>query len=333
MIWLIWRQHRAQLLAGAALLGGIGVFLLLTGIGMRSSFTDSGLAACLATTPDACSSLAGEWSSQYSGYQFLIPLFLVVPALIGVFWGSPLVSRELEQGTHRMVWMQSVTRTRWLLFKFGGLVTAAIVASALLTVALEWWSNPLITATGNGRIVPGVFDLLGVVPVSYAVFAFALGVTAGVVMRKSIPAMGVTLLGYAAVRVVVEFFLRPNFQQPMRYSYSLATTPMTKQTGPVGDWQLSAQTLDRAGHLISNGVGIDYNLIVRDCPNLALPTDAVPNPTTLQACIHDAGVYVVANYQPANRYWPFQWIEFALFIGLAAALVAAAFWWVRRRTS
>ncbi len=328
----MWRQHRAQLLAGAALLGVIGIFLLVTGIGMRSSFTDLGLAACVARTPDGCSSLASQWSSQYSGYQFLIPLFLVVPAFIGVFWGSPLVSRELEQGTHRMVWIQSVSRTRWLLFKFGGLAIGAVIASALLTVALEWWSNPLITATGNGRIVPGVFDLLGVVPIAYAVFAFALGVTAGVVMRRSVPAMGVTLLGYAAVRVVVEFFLRPNFQQPLRYSYSLAATPVTKETGPVGDWQLSAQTLDRAGHLVSNGVGINYDLIVRDCPNLAVPTDAMPNPATLQTCIHDAGVYVVASYQPANRYWPFQWIEFALFIGLAAALFAIAVVGVGRRT-
>jgi len=50
---------------------------------------------------------------------------LVVPALIGVFWGAPLIARELETGTFRLAWTQSVTRTRWLAVKLGVVVLEA----------------------------------------------------------------------------------------------------------------------------------------------------------------------------------------------------------------
>ena len=49
----------------------------------------------------------------------LITLVLVVPALIGMFWGAPLIAHELETGTFRLAWTQSVSRRRWLLVKMG----------------------------------------------------------------------------------------------------------------------------------------------------------------------------------------------------------------------
>jgi len=42
---------------------------------------------------------------------------LATPALLGIFWGAPLIARELETGTCRLAWNQSVTRTRWLTVK------------------------------------------------------------------------------------------------------------------------------------------------------------------------------------------------------------------------
>src|SRR6185369_14593823 len=45
--------------------------------------------------------------------------FAVRPVLVGVFFGAPLVAREVEQGTHRLVWTQGVTRLQWALAKFG----------------------------------------------------------------------------------------------------------------------------------------------------------------------------------------------------------------------
>ncbi len=332
MIWLTWRQHRTQLLAGTGTLIVVIALLVVTGIGMQSSFHDSGVGACLARNSDGCSQLASTWSNQYAGYQFVIPFFLVLPAIVGVFWGGPLVARELEQGTHRMVWTQSVSRGRWLLTKLAVLAAAVVAGSIALTLVLEWWSGPLVAAAGNDRFVPGIFDLLGLVPAAYGVFAFAVGVAAGTLIGKTVPAMAATLLAFAGVRVAVEFVLRPHFAPALTDTYSLSVAGKTTPASMPGAWQMSAETLDRTGHLISNGIGVDFNAVSADCPTLTAP-GAAPDPSSLAACIRHAGIHVVATYQPADRYWLFQTIEAGLFVVLAALLVAGAFWWVRHRTN
>lgn len=333
MIWLTWRQHRFQLLAGAAILVLLLAFLAVTGVGMQSSFTDSGLSACLAGSASDCSSLASTWSSQYAGYQFVIPLFLVLPGLVGVFWGGPLVAREFEQGTHRMVWTQSVSRTRWLMVKLGALAAAVIVGSIVLTAALEWWSGPLVAAAGDDRFMPGIFDLLGAAPIAYGVFAFGLGVAAGAIIGRTVPAMAATLVGFAGVRVLVEFVARPHYQPALTESYRLSADATTTKSPMPGAWQMSAETVDSAGNLVGTGQGIDFNRVIGDCPGLGGPGGgALPNPSNIDACIRQAGIHVIATYQPADRYWPFQAIEAGLFVLLALALIAATFWWVRRRS-
>ena len=112
MIWLTWRQHRQQALAGAIGLAVIGTFFLLTHPGIAHTFQGSGAARCLAIPGRDCSNVTNVFSGRYSGLQFLIPLFLVVPLFVGLFWGAPLVAREIEQGTHRLVWTQRVARRR-----------------------------------------------------------------------------------------------------------------------------------------------------------------------------------------------------------------------------
>jgi hypothetical protein len=43
------------------------------------------------------------------------------------------------------------------------------------------------------------------------------------------------------------------------------------------------------------------------------------------------GVRDLLTYQPAGRYWPFQWYELAIFIVLALLLAGSCLWWVRHR--
>jgi hypothetical protein len=50
--------------------------------------------------------------------------------------------------------------------------------------------------------------------------------------------------------------------------------------------------------------------------------------STLGAKYHD-----VVTYQPANRFWTFQTIETALFVGFALLLAGGCAWWVRHRVS
>jgi ABC-type transport system involved in multi-copper enzyme maturation permease subunit len=142
MIWLTWRQHRLQLLLGTAVLALLALLLIPSGFAIASAFRGSGLPDCLAVPGSECHALQSVFDSRYSSLRFTIPLFLILPALIGVFWGAPLLARESEQGTHRLARTQSVGRLRWTLTKLATLSAATVLGAALLAWLLSWWSRP-----------------------------------------------------------------------------------------------------------------------------------------------------------------------------------------------
>ena len=59
------------------------------------------------------------------------------------------------------------------------------------------------------------FDQRGIVPIGYAAFAFALGVLAGVLIRRVVPAMATTLVGFVAIRLLFDHFVRPKLITPI----------------------------------------------------------------------------------------------------------------------
>ena len=67
MIWLTWRQHRLEGLTTFGVLALIGVFLLLTGRAMASSFQQLGLSRCLGSIPpgSSCTDLMEAFGAQY----------------------------------------------------------------------------------------------------------------------------------------------------------------------------------------------------------------------------------------------------------------------------
>jgi hypothetical protein len=142
----------------------------------------------------------------------------LTPVIIGMFWGAPLLTRELEAGTLRLTFNQSVTRTRWTAIKLGliGLATAAL--AGLLSLTITWWASPIDRADalpGLGqalpnRFVPLIFGARDIAPIGYAVFAFVLGVTAGVLVRRTLPAMALTLVAVAAIQIVMPATVRPH---------------------------------------------------------------------------------------------------------------------------
>ena len=134
-------------------------------------------------------------SSSTSRCRTALPFIVVIaPALIGLFFGAPLIARELETGTFRLAWTQSVTRRRWLAVKLGLVGLAAMAFGGLLTWMVDWWASPIDAANQN-RFGLANFGFHGVAPIGYAAFAFALGATAGVLLRRTVPAMAVDARG------------------------------------------------------------------------------------------------------------------------------------------
>ena len=210
MLWLTWRQFRPQAYAAAAVILVAAVVLAINAAELAHIYTESGLASC---TGQACDPLVNSFlklartASAGLIYNLAIAFMYLVPPLIGVFWGAPLVARELESGTFRLVWTQSVTRSRWLAIKVGVLGLAAMAVTAVLDLAAGW-SGRHFSDAAMDRLATLQFGAHGVVPIAYAAFAFALGVTAGIVARRAIPAMAISLFGYTAAVLAMATVLR-----------------------------------------------------------------------------------------------------------------------------
>ena len=330
MIWLAWRQHRTQLTVGAAMLGLVILYMLLTGMQMRATFQTSALAHCLVQNRKACAQLTYTFLKQF-GISFQLPVLVtavLLPLLVGMFLGAPLVSADTEHGVHRVAWMQSVSRIRWVLVKLGMLALPALVGTAAIEGLLYWWIGPLEAAYNGGfqPFSPLFFDLFGLVPVTYTLFALAVGVAAGAVIGRVIPAIAAALAAFIAARLVVDLLLRPHYLPPRTISYPVSYSGQPPWSG---GYEVSEKIVDAAGRLVStfHGFGFPNAVLQADCPHL--PT--FPSDLDLAACIQHASLRFVADYQPADRYWVFQGIEAALFGLLGLALFALTVWWVRRR--
>lgn len=313
MIWLSWRQLRTAAVVTFGALAVIAVVVLVTGLQLRSASTAVGIC----TAGPACETVTQAFLERFQVLQPLLDkvALLLLPAVTGIFWAAPLVARELDSGTYRLAWTQGVTRTRWLTTKLVLVGLASVAATALLTFMVTWWFTPLDQVGGSNRFEPSLFQVRDIAPIGYAVFAFALGVTAGVITRRTLPAMAITLVGYVGFRIVEMLWIRPHFMRALT-----STTALEPVKGPppghqIGSpWVISQTITDPSGH------AVDGLRITPDDPCVATRT-----------CF--AGYHQTTVFQPGNRYWPFQWDETALFVGLALGLIALSYWWLRRRLS
>ena len=68
---------------------------------------------------------------------------------------------------------------------------------------------------------PSQFDSQCIVPIGYAVFAMALGIAAGTVARRTLPAIAVALGGFIGLRLVISDFFRSHFIPAVTAYYKL----------------------------------------------------------------------------------------------------------------
>ncbi|MBQ1010357.1 transporter [Micromonospora sp. M51] len=327
MIWLTWRQHRKQAFFTVLALAALAAMLVPIGLSMRHTFSDLGLADCArqladtnvtAATREACDAGFRRFGNQYSSLNLVAVLLVSLPVLVGLFWGAPLVAREVEHGTHRFVWTQGVGRTRWALVKFGLVGAAVLVLAAVYGLGMSWWVDPLTQAAYEGRLGMIVFDLQGIAPIGYTLFAVALGIFAGTMWKRMLPAMGITLAGFIGVRAAVEILARPHYQ-PARTQ----TFPIEGEGPPEvsrGDWILTQGVRNPDGTMIAEDTRIQ-------CP----PGGKAPDGRVCGAELGlEPGAYNWQLYQPADRFWLFQGIETGIFVALALLLLYLAVRRVRR---
>ncbi|WP_405096686.1 ABC transporter permease subunit [Micromonospora sp. NBC_01412] len=331
MIWFTWRQFRTPAAVAAVALAVLAAVLLVS----ANTITDlyAGVAACQGDCGNAIEAFLTRFDNSAGGtiYYVTLAIMYAAPPLIGIFWGAPLVAREIEAGTHRLAWNQSITRSRWLATKLGLVGAATAATTGLLSWAVTAWASRVDSAAAD-RITPLVFGARGIVPVGYALFAFTLGVTVGMLIRRTVPAMAGTLAVYTAAVAAMPLWLRTHL------------APARHETPPLDMDNLDELMIDRSRNMVIEPNDVTNAWTITNRP--ITPSGQVfTGPSDPARCSPDAphgscadwvgtlGLRQDVVYHPDSQYWTLQLAETAVFVALAAALAIVSFWWLRRRLS
>jgi hypothetical protein len=324
MTWLVWRQYRVQGAIALAVLAVSAALVLVSGFHVASVWHSIVTDCAGNTTCEQRQPLGNVVGNDVR------VLSVMVPAVLGMLWGAPLVAHEFESRTSDWAWAQSVTRTRWLAVKAGWLLLAAAVCGGVVAALVTWVSGPR-NAQFDGVFPQGnnFFETQGIVPVGYTVFAMALGIAAGALFRRTLPAIAVTLGGFIGVRLWIDDAIRQHYMAAVT-----TYTSLTSNFSPNGAWQLASGMVGPNGQVLAQNFndgsvfnGVPISSLPRACQSLAGQANSGP----ASHCLAAHGYQMYLTYQPASRYWAFQGIETGIFVALAAVLIAVTFVVIRRR--
>jgi ABC-type transport system involved in multi-copper enzyme maturation permease subunit len=341
MIRFTWLQFRSQAAIVFGALALVALALALSGAHLAHLYDASGIAACHADCRALAAGFLQRQGTELDVSQGLGAAVLAVSGLIGAFWGAPLVAREFETGSFRLALTQSVTRRRWLAVKLGLVGVCSLAVSGLLSLMVTWWASPLDAA---GMDPWATFGQRDVAPVGYGAFAFMLGVAAGILLRRTIPAMAVTLAVFAAVQIAVPIWVRPHLiapEQIARPVTAVNASSMGSETGnrlffvpapanmpgawimsPAGDCQTTAscQIITPSGR----------SAAALPATKACMQNGPTSGPGSCPAYIDGLHLRQVITYQPASRYWPLQWSETGIYLGIGVILTGVCAWRFRR---
>jgi hypothetical protein len=294
MTFLIWRRHRAHTIVSAVVIVAVTALIVPTGIAIANSYHHA-VMNCPASHA-GCGDIAFTVFGHNSVFTSLVQdLAMAFPLVLGILWGAPLVAGEFEAGTVDFAWTQGVTRRRWVLINLGWALLVAAAWGGALAALFTWWRGPDNAVDGPVKFI--YFDVQGAAPIAYTVFAMALGVAAGALFRRVVPAIATTLVAFLTVRIVTALYFRPVFAVTKNVSALAGAPPLSYSLGQ-----------DILGG--SNTAA---------CKTLS--------------CVAAHGGYNHITYLPANRFWPAQSVESGIFLVLALALAIYTYWSVTTRES
>lgn len=309
MMWLVWRQQRFETILGVAVFGAVAVVLLLTGISMINNYQHLGVASCLTSSTVTCGAIRDAFNAQSSSIVGIIDWFNFVPLIFGIALGAPFIM-ELESGTYRLAWTQSITRERWLAARLLFVLVGALGLALALMALMHWWRGPIDHL--ESPFDPNAFDFEGPVIISYTIFASALILATGTLLRRTVPAIAVGIVGFLALRLGIENQIR------MHYLTPVTASPVPRV------WQRYIGWVLDSGWRTHSGSAADLRSVLNLCQTSQSKSLALD-------CIHQHGFVDYIVYQPNNRYWAFQGIESAIFLGVSALLVLLTVGWIRYR--
>lgn len=325
LAWVAWRRQRTTVLTTVAVLVVVGIYLAISGVQIHRAY--AAWEACAPRAAATCQFQFTNFEDSYGSPGLLGFVQVLLPGLVGAFAGAPLLARELESGTFRYAWTQGVGRLRWAasLLIPGAVWSAAALGAFGALVA--WRNEPLVAAGTTDRLEGSSFPATGMAAVGWTLAAFALGVFAGLIWRRVIPALATTIVIWFGLAVLASTKLRLHYLTPL-------TTTSVNPKGPASQsvadwWSKGGVRIDTAqlNHVLQ-AAGIQT--LSRGHSEQAAPGSNIVDPFDYLA---RHGYTHVTSYQPDSRYWAFQWIEFGWLALLAVVSLAATFWLLRRRSA
>jgi hypothetical protein len=317
LAWVTWRQHRVALAGVAVLLGGLALYLLITGLKIHGAYR--AVASCHPAVSAVCGVAGRPFAGYYHTAQEMAIILQVIPVLVGAFAGAPLLARELEAGTFRFAWTQGCGRLRWAVAKLALLAVAITVAAGAFSLLFSWYYQPFVAARFDGVLAPQLFDLRGVDFAAWTLAAFAIGAIAGVLIRRTVPAIAASLAIWSGLALGTTLFGRKHYQAPLltKGSPGYHNPPWV-----VGQWYTGPNGSVVGQQTIRN--------VVAHAP-ASVQNSTNPNAATVYLTAHHYTQW--STYQPESRFWHFQLIEGGWLLALSLLLIAATIWLVRRRAA
>ena len=321
MIWLTWRQERFEALLLALTLAAGAAVLIWTGTQVWGSFDHLGVAPCLTGLGGgSCTDTISSFTVESASQQQVLSWLAYLPTFLGVLLAAPIVL-EIEDGSHRLVWTQSVTRVRWVATRAGLPLVVGAVGVALIAFLGSWAMQP--TDRVVGPMHPGPFDLQGTVPVAYMVVAFAVTLFVGVIWRRALAGLGTGITAGIALHFAIQQWLRPHLMAPVTKLWVGGPAPFKPQ-----DWLLSGGETQVYDYVNARGQHFSLDQVTGLCGQAT-----GQNKGAWGACLRAHRLGELIQYQPADRFWAFQTLESLIVLAIAVTLLASSAWWLVKKTS
>ncbi|MFD3474501.1 hypothetical protein [Streptomyces sp. NPDC058695] len=297
LVWTVLRLHRTALWVWTAYVAiTAGLLLWLWGPGASAAqkafdvFGYSGAQDNAFQGSAPVILIGGSFDSLFYEPSSLIG---IASCAIAVFAAGPLIARELELGTARLAWTQSVSPARWLAAKLAVPAVFVGVGTGLIVVLyrLVWNAHNHLLVAGIGP--RSFYFSIGPATVATALFGLAVGVLAALVLRRTLPALVV-----AGVVQLLAGALRGN-NWPFQHSPFSRLQP---------ELPVHSKAITSSGAKVSD-----------------------PDCYLSQKCLdrHDITGFT-RTYLHSPDYWPRQLAETGILLALTALAVVGAFLVLRR---
>lgn len=264
--------------------------------------------SCLGATADSSIPQVVHTYEQWSEVAALV--LTALPFIFAAWVGAAVIARELESGTVALAWTQSVTPVRWLVAKLT--VPAALITAGMAVLTGLFALSQDSGGLGHHHYIGNVFYFAaaGPVGVALALLGLTVGALCGLVLRRTLLTVPVSLVAMAAVSSLVN---QPRFR--------LALWPAETTTSR--EW--GAALPDQATVVAESGLDASGQ------PVPGFPCHVTGQST--QQCGADLGVVrYVTEFHPTSHFWPLQLVQTGIVLALTAACVALAVTVLRRRT-